>query len=88
MKTYTYEELNTMRVTKGELFLGESDFDFALPQTWLDDFAAWCSVHAPEVTYHLILSTTVWSYKDSFFGKPLTRCIEVQTAIYDYNAAQ
>ena len=83
MKQYTHEELNQMRISKGELFASvESTFDYALPQTWLDAFAVFCKVNHPLVTYDLIQSTTVWLYgNDTFAGRPLTVCSDVQIAL-------
>ena len=86
MRQYSYEDLNQMRISKGELFHDiDITFDYALPQEWLDKFADWCIVNYPIVTYHLIRSTTVWAYtKGSLFGEPLTVCIEVDNALDTY----
>lgn len=92
MKQYTFEELNQMRITKGELFaLLKSEgveFDYALPENWVDALHAFCEVHNPLITYHLIVSTTVWVYlpKGDYFGGPCTACKEVQEAINAWQA--
>ena len=80
-RTLTVRQLLDNPCTKGDLFrplLEDSRvFDTALPQSWLDSFAAWCSEACPEVSYHLIRSTVVWLYP---FGEPCTRCEEVYQA--------
>lgn len=85
--TLTVEELSTNPCTKGDLFrpLVEDSrvFDTALPQTWLDTFAAWCSEACPEVSYHLIRSTVVWLYP---CGVPCTRCEEVYQAYRSFQS--
>jgi len=83
LKKYTWQELNEMRVSKGELFAElrsdkTHEFDYALPQDWLDALAAFCEQYAPLVTYDLIRSTTVWVYPES---APLTVCTDVDKAI-------
>lgn len=81
---YTYSELNQMRQTKGELFAQLQregiEFDYALPQDWLNEFSAYCEKHNPIVTYHLISSTTVWAY-GNVFGTPVTVCSDVQVML-------
>lgn len=70
-------------LTKGEIFdhlssrekLFQDDaltFDYALPQTWLDDF-----VKRSGLEYHLVLGTTIWAYLGTVQG-PVSCCIEVQ----------
>lgn len=90
MNKYTFEQLNEMRISKGELFAElksdkSHEFDYALPQDWLNDLAAFCEKYAPLVTYNLIRSTTVWVYPES---APLTCCIEVDKAIDLWSIAQ
>lgn len=86
---YTFTELNQMGVTKGELFAElrkdkTHEFDYALPQDWLNEFATFCEKHAPLVTYDLIRSTTVWVYPES---APMSLCIEVDAALDVYAVA-
>jgi hypothetical protein len=53
------------------------EFDYALPQNWLDEF-----VKKTHLEYHLVLSTTVWVYKrNSFESFPVSVCVEVQRQI-------
>lgn len=87
MRTQTIQTLEARRVTKGELFQGVRDiFDYALPQDWIDAFSTWCAGRFPEVTYHLILSTTVWAYPRGYLlGRPLTACTEVRRALDAWN---
>ena len=77
----TIEELTAVPTSKGEAF---EDYphtvDYAVPQPWLDTFASWCKQHRPRVTYHLILSSTCWSYGNSMCGYPVTVCKEVSEA--------
>lgn len=83
----TAKELLNTSYTKGKLFQGadkEGSFDYALPQGWLDDFANWCGVNAPHVTYHLIMSTTVWLYPKNGTHGPMTACREVGNAYVTY----
>lgn len=87
--TYTINRLAEMRVTKAELFEQHvRPFDFALPQEWLNAFANWCKTQAPNLTYRLITSTTVWSYAVSSTGIPLSACREVAEALRDYGASR
>ena len=71
--------------SKGETFdQCPFTFDYALPQQWLDEFADWCSDNGLEnITYHLILGTTVWGYPETHrtFGCPVTCCCEVLEAM-------
>jgi hypothetical protein len=83
-KTYSINELEKMKVSKGELFADygkAKSFDFALPQVWLNSFANYCKQGQRELSYHLILSTTVWVYPES---KPISLCTEVQKEIDNY----
>lgn len=87
MKTYlpqSIKQLESLSVNKGTYFKNFTEaFDTALPEDWLDDFAKWCEQHVSDpVTYHLILSSTVWSYSGNVFGEPVTCCKEVKWA-YD-----
>ena len=64
-------------------------FDYALPQPWLDSFAKWCSFSTwhLDVTYDLILSTTVWHYPKATGPDnvgPVTCCAEVYQAYKEY----
>ena len=53
------------------------EFDYALPQNWLDEF-----VKKTKLEYHLVLSTTVWVYERKGFNSfPVSCCVEVQRAI-------
>lgn len=89
VKQYTFAELNQMRVSKGELFAELKnqgiEFDYAIPEDWADDFYAYCQKHNPLVTYHLIVSTTVWMY-GNIFGDPLSCCKEVTELLERYYA--
>ena len=77
----TIKELNAKCMSKMDAFKDlDCTFDFALPQGWLNEFADWCEKHAPEVSYHLILSSTVWAYPSGGFGGPITCCSEVKSA--------
>ena len=76
---YTIEQLNKAHMTKGELIkrMNIKNYDTALPQKWLDNFVKFSGLD-----YHLVLSTTIWSYdNDNTFGKPISGCIEVQDKI-------
>lgn len=78
MTRYTIQELNSMRKTKKEIIEGLNlrVFDYALPQTWLDEF-----VERNNLSYDIVLSTTVWCYDVSCFGYPVSACKEVQEII-------
>jgi hypothetical protein len=88
MKTYSIKELEAMNITKGELSKMMPDwvkgFDYALPQTWLDDI----SRKYNNLYYDLILSTTFWAYSDEKagykWGGPLTLCTQVKEMIEHY----
>jgi hypothetical protein len=85
-KCYPVSELNSLNKTKSQIFqeIGFS-FDCVLPQNWLDDFSEWCKLNHRELTYHLILSTTVWAYPPKFFnGLPISCCKEVTSAYKEY----
>jgi hypothetical protein len=87
LKQYSIEELDNIRKTKKELFEQLADeFDYTLPQDWLNDFADWCVVNYPNVTYDLIRSTTVWSYAQGNYisGFPVTVSKEVDTALQSF----
>jgi len=61
----------------GKLSKEKYEFDYALPQTWLDEF-----VKKTRLKYDLVLSTTVWVYKrHSFESFPISCCVEVQREI-------
>jgi hypothetical protein len=87
MRTQTIETLELEGVTKAELFAAVRDiFDYALPHDWLSEFSGWCQNHRPQVTYDVISSTTVWVYPPGYiFGRPLTACAEVQSALDDWS---
>ena len=63
-------------------------YDYALPQTWLDDFAEFMKEHDERVTYNLICSTTVWCYggEASEWGKGVSVCAEINRAIELYTS--
>lgn len=50
-------------------------FDYALPQDWLNWF-----VKESGLDYHLVLGTTVWSYRERMQG-PVSCCEEVQVKL-------
>jgi hypothetical protein len=83
--TYSIAQLEKRRVSKGELFANydkSKSFDFALPQEWLNSFANYCEKRGLGfLSYHLILSTTVWTYPEN---KPVSLCTEVQDEIDNY----
>jgi hypothetical protein len=89
IKRYTFSELNQMRVSKGELFAELKkegiEFDYAIPEDWADSFYAFCQKYNPLITYHLIVSTTVWTY-GTIFGNPLSCCVEVHQMLEKYYA--
>lgn len=77
----TIEQLQRASTTKGKAFADyPHTVDCALPQPWLDAFADWCRSYRPKITYHLILSSTCWSYGNSCMGYPVTVCSEVSEA--------
>ncbi len=81
----TLAQLEATPVTKGEVFADfPHTYDTALPQGWLDAFADWCKgypgIAMSRVTYHLILSTTVWAYPKQGLCGPVTCCTEVLRA--------
>jgi hypothetical protein len=87
MKQFTMKQIENMHVSKGELFQTlkneGTEFDYALPQDWLNDLADYCRVYFPSVTRDLITSTTIWVYASQgfTFGDAYTACTEVQRAI-------
>ena len=60
----------------------DESFDSALPQQWLDAFAD----HSNDITYHQIVSTTVWAYESDYTG-PVTCCTEVLEAFQRWESA-
>ena len=92
----TIDQLQALGINKGDAFcnLIDGSFDYALPQPWLDTFAAWCRGNTwhINVTYDLILSTTVWHYPaypntGGCYSKavgPVTCCEEVYMAYKEY----
>lgn len=87
MKTYkakSIAEIESLRCSKADLFESyDGSFDFALPQQWLNDFAAWCTTHRRECTYDLIRSTCVWTYPENV---PMTACEQVYFAYQAYRS--
>jgi hypothetical protein len=87
MKQLTIKQIENLHVSKGDLFQPLKnegcEFDYALPQDWLNDLADYCRVYFPSVTYDLIKSTTVWMYSAGgfTFGDAFTACTEVQRAM-------
>jgi len=83
MERYTINQIFKMNTTKGDLFkkLEKSGkvFDYALPQGWLNVFSEYAEKTG--LTYHFILSTTVWVYPESM---PFSICQEVQQLIDEY----
>ena len=85
MKVYRSKivrELESNPISKGEMFNNfPATYDYAVPQNWLDAFAEFCKEKYPKVTYHLILSSTVWvyGYENKYTG-PVTCCCEVKIA--------
>lgn len=95
-KSYSLQDLENKNISKRELVsimgIESETFDYALPQTWLDDFV---DKNFDKVTfetskgandkhltrnefYSLVLSTTVWVYpKGSAFGGAISGCTEV-----------
>lgn len=74
----TIPELQDLNPTKSELFEDLKEcYDYALSQPWLDAFSEWCKTNFPDLTYHLILSTTVTGYDNDNWGELITRCTEV-----------
>jgi hypothetical protein len=76
-----YQKGNFPAIAKARAFkpLDEADisYDYALPQTWLDNAAN--QFADPQNAYRLILSTTVWAYpKGSLFGFPVSVSQEVR----------
>ena len=71
-------------MSKGEAFSKLSnekyEFDYALPQNWLDQF-----VLESRLDYHRVLSTTVWVYeRKSHRSGAVSICVEVQRALEIY----
>ena len=63
----------------------DGGFDFALPQHWLDSVTKFAIDSGRlDVSYDLILSTTVWQYSNGH-GRPLTCCKEVSEVIEQYH---
>lgn len=76
----TIEQLAENPRTKGEHFADFKEvFDWAMPQDWIDEFAYWCESNRPRVTYHLIVSSTVWAAPAGLW-QPATCCVEVAEA--------
>lgn len=85
--TFKLEELEEKRWTKRELAEeillvkweseGRCEFDYALPQNWLDKFSK-----LAKLDYHLVASTTFWVLESGCtFGYPVSGCYEVQSKI-------
>ena len=91
MKTYkmellTIDELLETRLTKGDTWKDAPfNFDYALPQGWLDAITKFAIDNGfLSCSYDVILSTTVWSYENGY-GAPETCCFEVADLIKNYN---
>jgi hypothetical protein len=82
MKTYNWETLERMDVSKGTLLkriLGEepTGIDYALPQQWLNAF-----VDKTGLDYQKVLYSTFWSYKgNTISGNPITAWDKVKEAL-------
>lgn len=76
---FTIEELKEKRMSKEEMFKnGNFSFDYSLPQDWLNEFSDWCKKFKSELTYDIILSTTIWAFTPTnFYGFPVFGCLEV-----------
>jgi hypothetical protein len=74
--------LEAMSITKKDLWeLMEvndyKDFDFNLPQEWLNNFC-----DRLDLNYDLVRSTTFWVYTDKMpFGFPVSGCTEVAVSL-------
>jgi len=93
------EEIKNGNYGKGELteLLGFKErfdtWDYALPQTWLDQFSKWIETMdvnnkwwARNLDYHKILGTTVYAYgKEAKTGQAVSCCFEVNHALKEYN---
>ena len=78
---YTLAQLQENPKSKKDVFGQlESEFDYALPQNWLDD-----AVQKTGLPYNLVMSTCITSYQDSFFGTIFSCCSEVQSELDRYN---
>lgn len=77
MKTFKLKDLppGTTKGTLAKLMGLQEPFDYALPQTWLDNF-----VEKTGLDYHLVLGTTFWSYDKATNG-PISGVEEVQSKI-------
>lgn len=78
-------EIEQLHKEKGELLEGyQGTWDGSLPLSWREDFAGWCK-HNNNVTYEMIISTTVWRYvPGDSMGEPLFTCLEVRDAYIAY----
>ena len=83
---YTIEQLKEKRMSKEELFEGNNFFfDYSLPQDWLNEFSDWCKKYRLELTYDVILSTTIWAFTTiNHFGFPVFGCLEVHEEYFIY----
>ena len=86
MATKTVHEIAEYPMTKKEAFSSvKGSFDCALPQHWLDGVTQFAIDSGRlDVSYDLILSTTVWLYENGH-GQPLTCCTEVAEVIEQYH---
>jgi len=82
----TVNELTESSISKGKAFESlEGSFDYSLPQYWLDSVTKFAIDSGRlDVSYDLILSTTVWQYSNGH-GRPLTCCQEVAEIIEQYH---
>ena len=87
----TIKQLESLGINKGECFDNYDcdNFDYALPQDWLNDFANWCRDNRmlcgdTSLTYDLIRSTIIWIYPEN---EPCTCCHEVYLAFQKYESS-
>jgi len=80
MNTFTWDEILKKNQTKADLFKplqdAEQDFDFALPQQWLNYM-----VSGYNIDYEMVRFSTVWLYPQD---RPFSMCAEVAKKISDY----
>jgi len=71
-------DLTELRQSKSDIF-GDSklNFDYALPQGWLNAFADYCKANNHDTTYDMIRSCTVWAFGTDQYCGPVTCCSEV-----------
>ena len=86
MELLTIAELLETCQTKGDTWNDAPfNFDYALPQGWLDSITKFAIENGfLNCSYEVILSTTVWGYGNGY-GAPETCCLEVAELIENYN---